>query len=224
MANNETITIRPLDIKKTTIRIVGDSPLIVHAWGEKAKRMMLEAQQGKAKGKKKEAKNPADDFVQSFYWISGKPEYPENASEQEIMDAFDAAVDSGARFGFPVGAIKQTAQAAAYRLGWVKNQMGLRGAFFIETGSDGLVEIKSESRPEMREDMVRVGMGTADIRYRGQFSNWYIDLPISYNASSDFALDAIVNALNAGGYVCGIGEWRPERDGVYGRFHVASTT
>ena len=27
--------------------------------------------------------------------------------------------------------------------------------------------------------------------------------------------------INAGGYVCGIGEWRPERDGQYGMFHVA---
>ena len=61
-ANEEVISIRPLDIRETTIRIVGDSPLIMHAWSEKAKRMMLEAQQGKAKGKKKPVKNPVDDY------------------------------------------------------------------------------------------------------------------------------------------------------------------
>ena len=36
--------IRPVEIKKVKIKIIGDSPLIVHAWSEKAKRMMLEAQ------------------------------------------------------------------------------------------------------------------------------------------------------------------------------------
>lgn len=216
------ISIRPIEVKETTIRIVGDSPLIMHAWSEKAKRMMLEAQQGKAKGKKKPVKNPVDDFIQAAYWMTGKPEYPDDASEEECIAAFDAAIANGATFGFPVTAIKQAAQSAAYRLGWVKNQMGLRGAFFIKGDDNGMVQIHSDV-PEMREDMVKVGMGTADIRYRPQFNNWYADLVISYNAASEYNLEAIVNAINAGGYVCGLGEWRPERDGDYGRFHVAPT-
>ena len=62
----EVIEIRPIEIKKVTVRVVGDTPLIMHAWSEKAKRMMLEAQMGIAKGKKKEVKNPADDFIRSM--------------------------------------------------------------------------------------------------------------------------------------------------------------
>jgi len=217
--NAESVNIKPLDIKKTQIRIVGDSPLLMHAWSEKAKRMMLEAQQGKAKGKKKQIKKPIDDFVQAAYWISEKPKYSDGATEQEIVEAYEKAINNGARFGFPVTAVKQAAQAAAYRLGWVKNQMGLRGAFYLDALGDGLIEIHSDV-PEMREDMVRVGNGAADIRYRPQFNNWYADLTITYNASSDFSLEAIINAINAGGFVCGIGEWRPERDGSFGRFHV----
>ena len=46
--NEEIIEIKPLDIKTVSITIKGDTPLIMHAWSEKAKRMMLEAQQGKA--------------------------------------------------------------------------------------------------------------------------------------------------------------------------------
>ncbi len=215
----EEIIIRPIQVKKANIRIVGDSPLIVHAWSEKAKRMMLEAQTGKAKGKKKATRNPVDDFIQAAYWLCEKPVYAEGASDEECIEAFNKAIANGARFGFPVTAIKQAAMSAAYRLGWVKNQMGLRGAFFIESDPNGMVEIKSDV-PVMREDMVRVGMGSADLRYRPQFNNWYIDLTISYNASSDFPLDSIINAINAGGYTVGIGEWRPEKDGDYGMFHV----
>lgn len=212
-ANTEVIEIRPIEIKKVTIRIVGDTPLIMHAWSEKAKRMMLEAQMGVAKGKKKEAKNPVDDFIRSMYWITPMP-------EDGTMESFEEAIANGARFGFPVTAFKQAAISAAYRMGWAKDKMSMRGAFFIDSDENGMIEIHSDT-PEMREDMVKVGMGTADIRYRGEFKNWYADLTISYNANGQYSLENIVNIINAGGYVCGVGEWRPERDGQNGMFHVA---
>ena len=209
----EVIEIRPIEIKKVTIRIVGDTPLIMHAWSEKAKRMMLEAQMGIAKGKKKEVKNPADDFIHSMYWLTTMP-------EDGTMESFEEAIANGARFGFPVTAFKQAAISAAYRMGWAKDKMSMRGAFFIDSDENGMIEIHSDT-PEMREDMVKVGMGTADIRYRGEFKNWYADLTISYNANGQYSLENIVNIINAGGYVCGVGEWRPERDGQNGMFHVA---
>lgn len=211
-AKTEVIEIRPIKIQKVNIRIVGDTPLIIHAWSEKAKRMMLEAQMGLAKGKKKEAKDPVDDFIRSLYWLTPMP-------EEMTEEGFQKAVENGARFGFPVTAIKQAAISAAYRLGWSKNKMENRGMFFIDSDEDGLIEIHSNT-PIMREDMVKVGMGTADIRYRGEFRNWYADLCISYNTNGSVSLENIVNMINAGGYVCGIGEWRPERDGQYGMFHV----
>ena len=209
----EVIEIRPIEIKKVTVRVVGDTPLIMHAWSEKAKRMMLEAQMGIAKGKKKEVKNPADDFIRSMYWLTPMP-------EDGTMESFEEAVANGARFGFPVTAFKQAAISAAYRMGWAKDKMSMRGAFYIDSDENGMIEIHSDT-PEMREDMVKVGMGTADIRYRGEFKNWYADLTISYNANGQYSLENIVNIINAGGYVCGVGEWRPERDGQYGMFHVA---
>ena len=212
-AATEVIEIRPIEIKKVTIRIVGDTPLIMHAWSEKAKRMMLEAQMGIAKGKKKEAKNPVDDFIRSMYWLTPMP-------EDGTMESFEEAIENGARFGFPVTAFKQAAISAAYRMGWAKDKMSMRGAFFIDSDENGMIEIHSDT-PEMREDMVKVGMGTADIRYRGEFKNWYADLTISYNANGQYSLENIVNIINAGGYVCGVGEWRPERDGQNGMFHVA---
>ena len=213
-AATEVIEIRPIEIKKVTIRIVGDTPLIMHAWNEKAKRMMLEAQMGVAKGKKKEAKNPVDDFIRSMYWLTPMP-------EDGTMESFEEAIASGARFGFPVTAFKQAAISAAYRMGWAKDKMSMRGAFYIDGDENGMIEIHSDT-PEMREDMVKVGMGTADIRYRGEFKNWYADLTISYNANGQYSLENIVNIINAGGYVCGVGEWRPERDGQNGMFHVQS--
>lgn len=210
--NTEAIEIKPIEIKKVTVHIVGDTPLIMHAWSEKAKKMMLEAQMGTAKGKKKELKNPVDDFIRSMYWLT---EMPTDGTEE----AFKAAIAGGARFGFPVTAFKQAAISAAYRMGYVKDKMGLRGAFFIESDENGMVEIHSDE-PIMREDMVKIGMGTADLRYRGEFRNWSADLVISYNANGQFSLENIVNIINLSGYVCGVGEWRVEKDGQFGMYHV----
>ena len=214
MAKNTTeiIEIRPIQIRKATIHIVGDTPLIMHAWSEKAKREMLEKQMKVTKTKAKDAKNPVEDFIRSMYWLTPMP-------TDMTEDGFHAAIDNGARFGFPVTAFKQAAISAAYRMGWAKDKMSMRGAFFIDGDENQMLEIKSDE-PIMREDMVKVGMGTADIRYRGEFRNWSADINISFNENGQYSLEQIINIINAGGYVCGVGEWRPERDGQYGMFHV----
>lgn len=208
----EIVAIKPIEMNVVEITIKGDTPLIMHAWSEKAKRMMLEAQTGKAKGKKKELRNPVEDFINSMYWLTEAPtEYTE--------EAFEKAIENGARFGFPVTAFKQAAISAAYRMKWVKDKMGLRGAFFIESDCDDMIEIKSDT-PIMREDMVKIGMGTADLRYRGEFRNWSATFRVKYNINGEFSLENILNIINAGGQVCGVGEWRPERDGQFGMYHV----
>ena len=214
----ETIEIRPLKRSIAKIRIVGDSPLIVHAWSAKAMRQMLETQmQTKSKSKKRDAKNPFEDFVDSMYWITEKPKAK---TAEELEAKYDEALQNGAKFGFPVVAIKKAANSAAYRNNWVKNQMGLRGAYFLRSDANGLAEIVSDEEPVCREDMVRISMGKADIRYRGQFNSWHMDLTLEYNENGDIPLEDIINCINAGGYSVGIGEWRPEKDGDYGRFHV----
>ena len=57
------ISIKPVEKRTAKIRIVGDSSLIVHAWSEKARKEMLQAQQGvkKVKVEGRRAKNPYGD-------------------------------------------------------------------------------------------------------------------------------------------------------------------
>ena len=99
-----------------------------------------------------------------------------------------------------------------------------RTSFFIHgeycTRDDReLVPVVGEVQP--REDMVRLNGATSDIRFRGQVVKWEAELNISYN-SSITSFDHIVNMLHAAGYGVGVGEWRPERDGTFGRFEVVS--
>lgn len=202
------VMIPAIDIRTAVIKVVGDTPLIVHKWSEKAKKEILDKQMKKAKSKGHEAKDPVRDFIESLYWLDGEP-------EEKTEAGFIEAVNNGARFGFPSVAFKAAAVAAGYRAGITKNLVSMRGAFHI----DGeFVEIQGV--PEMREDMVRVGMGTADIRYRGEFKEWYAVFPVRYNAAV-ISLEQLANLFNLGGFACGLGEWRPEKGGVFGAFHVA---
>lgn len=175
---------------------------------------MLEKQMKATKTKSRDAKNPVEDFIRSMYWLTPMP-------TEMTEDGFNKAIVAGARFGFPVTAFKQAAISASYRLGWSKDKMSLRGVFFIDGDENQMLEIKSDP-PIMREDMVKVGMGTADIRYRGEFRNWSTDMKITYNKNGQYSLEQIINIINAGGFCCGVGEWRPERDGQNGTFHVAT--
>jgi hypothetical protein len=85
-----------------------------------------------------------------------------------------------------------------------------------------MARIESDA-PEMREDMVRIGMGSADLRYRAEYKNWEMNMVLQYNASGNLTIEQIINCINAGGYAVGIGEWRPEKDGSNGMFHIDIT-
>lgn len=181
------ITIPKMEIKPLRIRIVGDSPLIMHAWGHKAKQQMLDKQMKVAKTAK-EAKDPEQDYHDSMYLLNGKPAFPAVAFKSAAVDA------------------------CSHVEGITKVEA--RGAFHIV---GDMVPIKGE--PRKREDMVRIGMGTADIRFRAEFPKWECELLIRYN-SSVLSDAQIVNLFNTGGFAIGVGEWRPQRDGSFGMFHV----
>jgi hypothetical protein len=138
----------------------------------------------------KEAKDPQRDFEESIY--TGKDGEP----------------------AFPTIAFKAAAVDAAVAMDFRKTN--LRQAFHIE---GDMVSILGDE-PTPREDMVRVGMGTADIRYRAQFEHWGAFLRVTVN-SSLLSIEQLYNLFDAAGFGVGIGEWRPQRDGQFGRFKVA---
>ena len=188
-----------LDIRHIDVRINGDSPLIVHAWSHKAKQMMLDKQMKKGT-QAKEAKDPERDYEDSLYRL------PDGSC------------------GFPATGVKASAIRGAKALGMTMTDS--RGA--LQIGRDlpwtnGMQLLRINGEPHPREDMVRLSGSTADIRYRGEFSEWSIDLPIAYNARV-LSAEQIVAMLDAAGFGVGIGEWRPENSGPFGTFHVGGAS
>jgi len=220
---NSVIDIRPINIDIVELTIVGTTPLIVHAWSHKAKQEMLDKQRGKKTGAKHEFKVPYNDLIASLYWLTKQPELGKN--DEEAEHNYFEAIANGARFGFPVNGIKQSIITGAYRAGLDVKQTELRGTFFLEgateTSTIDIAEIVGPA-PVIREDMVKVGgmSKTADIRYRGEFKEWEIPLRLKYNREGKYSLEQILNCINFGGFCCGIGEWRPERNGQLGMYEL----
>lgn len=187
------ITLPPLNVKSAMVSLIGDSELICHRWSEKAKREILDKHMKKAK-QAKEAKDPEKDFLATLYPLPG-------------------ANGKGPKYGFPAVAFKSAAVDACSQVDGL-TKVDARAAFHI---NGELVPI--EGTPTMREDMVRVGMGKPDIRHRGGFKEWRTRFMIRYNANV-LSIDQILNLFNTAGFGIGVGEWRPQRDGSNGMFHV----
>lgn len=190
----KTLELPEIEINELPLRIVGLSPLIVHAWSKKSLQMMRDKQQ-KAATAQKAAKNPEEDFEGAKY------KHPKTGVDCVRAHFFKNAIVSACRY---VDDLKMTV---------------IRGALFVE---GDYLPLKFDECV-MREDTVRVGQGTADLRYRPEYRDWSCDVIVSYNARVVSA-EQVVNLIRLAGFSVGLCEWRPERDGIYGRFDVEPMT
>lgn len=192
-----TIQIDKIGAETIRVPILGTTPLIVHRFSEKAKRQMLDNMQGRKSPK--EPKNPDAEYQAAFYRLKdGNPGFP--------VIAFKAATVGGARFysGVTMTALKQF--------------IFLQG----EVGDDGRALCRIEGEPRMREDVVTVGRGGTDLRYRPEFPEWSTTLDVTY-VTSALTRGSVLSLIDAGGMGVGVGEWRPEKDGDFGTYRIDPT-
>lgn len=177
-----------------SVPILGTTPLIVHRFSEKAKRQMLDNMQGRKSPKI--AKDPEAEYEAAFYKL-------------EDGD-----------YGFPVLAFKDATVGGA-RFYSAVTMTGLKQCMFFkgEVGVDGRSYVRLEGEPCMREDVVRVGRGGTDLRYRPEFREWRTVLNITY-VTSALTRESVLSLIEAGGMGVGVGEWRPARDGDNGTYRI----
>jgi hypothetical protein len=191
----EQITIKPPRRKIIDIEIRGTSPLVMHKWDEKAKEQMRRKHAGD-KTKNRDVRDPEAECEAATYRLSD------------------------GRVGFPVTAFKGAMINAAHKdLGLPKTLV--KSGLFIHSDEDDLVWVDTPTE-KMREDVVRVGQGSTDLRYRPQFSEWRVKLRMEYDEDL-LTANALVNLLNRAGFGVGVGEYRPEKGGDWGRFEVVGT-
>ena len=192
----DTIHLDRLERIAYEIEVVGVTPLIVHRFSEKAKTAIVDKNMGKT-AKVREAKDPVQEYHDSRYILD---------DERDGFPAvgFKAAIVGSARL-FP--SVTMTS---------LKQIVSVRGE-----GSTQLVPIDGER--DMREDYVRFGQGSTDVRFRAQYWPWRATLHVE-TIEGQLTRETVVALVDAGGHG-GVGEWRPSapksHTGDYGRFEVA---
>lgn len=189
----QAVYLNRLTTRTVEIAITGVTPLIVHRFDEHSRAQMLAAQQGKAT-KKKAPKDPEAEYNRSRYLLP---------------DGTD---------GFPAPGFKSAIVNACSHFDGITKVLARQSLFVQGVGPDQLVPIIGE--PKMREDTVRIGRGTADLRYRAMYPEWSAILPIEF-VDSAITVEAVFALVDAAG-LGGIGEWRPSKaeTGTYGRFRI----
>lgn len=190
--------VNPLDIRVAIFHIKGKTPLVMHRFSEKAAKQIEAKQQGKANTKTgKKARKPKEEFEGAKYiFEDGKTEGIRAVSFKKAM----------------VRAAKQFPNLT---------MADAKGFFHVLAAEGDLLPIKGKS--QMRTDAVRLSSGVSDMRYRPEYKEWEIDVPIEYNTNV-INQETLLNLLMTAGFSCGVGEMRPERGDSFGRFDVTGVT
>lgn len=183
-----------------TLRGRKGSPLVIHAFAEKAKQEIRDKQQKKAK-KAKEERNPQAEFLAARY------------------------VDADGRECAPITALKKALISAATAFDDL-TKVALRQAVFVDSviaPGSALVPIENLDGTfaigVIREDAVTIGINTRGLTYRPMYAEWRLRVRIEFNPRlvSEEQLLALVDQA---GWGVGICEGRPERSSAlgWGRF------
>lgn len=195
-AKKNEIQLKPIERRTMTFGIKGISPLIMHQWSEKALAMMRDKHAGK-KTKNRDVRDPAKEAYESTY----------RTASGDI--------------GIPGMAFKSAMVTAAHKDIGVEKTL-VRKAIFLVCDDPGMILPIQCSEPTIREDAVRVGMGSTDLRYRPQFDQWACKITLEVDSQLIQEAD-ILSLVDRAGFGVGICEWRPEKGGEYGRFEIDSS-
>ena len=185
------------EVKFDTLRvtIVGESPLVMHRFSEKARIQIEEKQAEKTKAKAKAPRDPQAEYEAAFYLDDdGKPCVPSVCFKNCLVTA-----------------------AQRFYEGVAKTQ--LRGMVHIVGESLRL----NYSTVEMNTSTVRIGgmSKTADLRYRPMFHGWWFEAALEYDATLINA-KTLLQFIQRAGFTVGLFEWRIDKGGTWGRFRLGS--
>ena len=200
----KTVKVYQPNLQVVVLELVGDAPgYIGNGWSEAALKAL---EQGNRTGKSKTM--PTRDY-----------EAEANGARRLLLTPTEGATD-----GIPASAFKDAIIKTGFRCADFKGTE-LR-AWISVMSQDGLLPIFG-SVAEPRRDICRVRKGSSKIPlpvcrpcYKAP---WETTLQLKYDANS-IDLNQLVSLVVVAGFSIGVGAWRPECAGDFGRFTVKSVS
>jgi hypothetical protein len=191
----ETLRIKPLNFQLTRFTIIGTSPLVVHAFGEKARKQLLDDQIMGDAEKRKRRKNRDPKNLEACYRDS-----------MHIAGGKD-----GGWHGIAASGLRKALISACKVAGFVMTQAKLaiivKADGYDKADSTPLVRI-TKGEPHMDVRCARNDNGAPDIRARPMWEpGWEAELTVEYDADV-FTKEDIGNLVERAGRQVGICEGR----------------
>jgi hypothetical protein len=201
----EQITIKPLNMERVELRLVGTAPYMQLRFSEKARAAMRARMEEGSTAKSRRARSARDfdaDYEAAMY------------------------VTEDGRRGIPASAFRNAAIDACRMAGYQMTKAKC-SIFTVADDADvydGTPLVYIEGEPEKNEMTVRNETGVADIRVRARWVTWAAVVTIRFDADQ-FKREDIVNLFWRAGAQVGIGEGRPfskKSNGIgLGTFEIA---
>lgn len=195
MAKKDVLRVTPISATPIQFTIRGTSPLITHAWSEKALRMMRMTA-AERKKQPKVAREPEREALDSAYYMADNE-----------------------TFAIPLTGVKASIVGAAHKDLGIPRVTVQKALFVPQADSSGNIALELEGDPVIREDIVRVGTNQTDLRYRCEFFPWRARVSMEIDTEV-LSVQDVIALVNRAGFSIGICEWRPEKGGEFGRFTV----
>lgn len=213
---------KPLDLKAIRIpdismgvmeiEIEGLSDLIVNAWSAKSIEQIKNKEEGKNVGTNGKRINlprphrlPEEEFQAARYTVDGKDYFPAVNLKKSMIHVLPM--------------LKHISVFGTMTIKKIQSGVYFKGI----DGDPNFVRIDhSRDEPIMRQDIVRVGKfpnKQPTLRYRPGYQKWRAIFLIEYMQHLVSA-EQVVNLLDQGGSSGGLCEWRPEKNGSFGRFRI----
>lgn len=201
------ITVYKLGLKRMSITLVGQSPLLMHNFSSKT----VEALKNKITGEGRQKNKivvPQDAFTDALYYVLEKGEKKYFVPALWLKKAMVWVCGSS-----DVDFITATRA---------------NGEFFVRgvTAAADKAFLKEHSEPQLDETWCRVGGhgSGATLTYRGRIDTWKADFEIDYN--SNILTDGqVLFLIRLAGFKNGFGDWRAQKGGnSFGAFGYDDTS
>jgi hypothetical protein len=207
-------------------RLIGETPMIIHAMGEKKRKEMRDLMGPKQKASKvRPPKDQAGEYFDAMYVLNNQLDKEGNRPNPHQADQEYSYEGIFVPLSYADATAVHGVRASGFRLGMVRAAKSC-GAVMTDTRCNmrvlspfgSFVPITFESVVS-REDPVKLQGNKTDLRYRPEYTGWSVDIEIEH-MSDIIGPEQLIQLLRIAGRTVGVGEWRNERGGEFGAYDV----
>lgn len=198
---NDVIEVKKLDESAMSVKIIGMTPYLYHSISNKSAQELLMP------------------TVKSRRAIDRKSTPKHIVPEEYLNSTYRNPRSDDTYLYLPGRQIKGAMRQAAFDSPGTASKAGIGRLLWVEPEEASMYGV-----PQIHMSTVRMSgpARTPDIRTRAVLPEWCAELVISY-FKPHLTPKVVMTLLSNAGLVMGVGDWRPEKGGTYGRFSIVST-